>query len=80
MFPTVVLAWEAFQKVTLIHPGGHQRQARLKVKSWTSSRDAIKSTPVHPHPISVVELGGMRTAPESVRDRLSLTRKEKLLV
>ena len=45
MFPTVVLAWEALQKVTLIHPGGPQRQARLKVKSWTLSRDAIKSTP-----------------------------------
>ena len=44
MLPTAVLAWEAFQKVTLIHPGGHQRQTRLKVKSWTSSRDAIKST------------------------------------
>jgi hypothetical protein len=35
---------------------------------------------VHPHPISVVEPGGTRTAPASVRDRLSLTRKEKLLV
>ena len=28
-----------------IHPGWLQRQARLKVKSWTSNRDAIKSTP-----------------------------------
>ena len=33
---------------------------------------------VHPHPISVVELGGMSTAPALVRDRLSPTRKEKL--
>ena len=45
MFPPVVLAWETFRKVTLIHPGGHQRQARLRVKSWTSSRGALKSTP-----------------------------------
>ena len=28
-----------------IHPGWLQRQARLKVKSWTSNRDAIKSAP-----------------------------------
>ena len=45
MFATAVLAWEAFRKVTLIHPGWHQRQAKLRVKSWTSSRGAIKSTP-----------------------------------
>ena len=44
MFPPAVLAWEAFWKVTL-HPGWHQRQARLKVKSWMSGRDAIRSTP-----------------------------------
>ena len=45
MFSPVVLAWEAFRKVTLIHPRWLQRQARLRVKSWTSSRDAIRSTP-----------------------------------
>ena len=33
---------------------------------------------VHPHPISVVELGGMSMAPASVRDRLSPTREGKL--
>ena len=33
---------------------------------------------VHPHPILVVEHGGTSMAPASVRDRLSLTRKEKL--
>ena len=45
MFPPVVLACETFRKVALIHTGGHQRQARLRVKSWMSSRDAFKSTP-----------------------------------
>ena len=33
---------------------------------------------VHPHPILVVELGGMSTAPALVRDRLRPTRTEKL--
>ena len=33
---------------------------------------------VHLHPTSVVELGGMSMAPESVRDRLSLTREGTL--
>ena len=28
-----------------MHPGWLQRQAKLRVKSWMSSRDAIKSTP-----------------------------------
>ena len=80
MFPPVVLAWETFRKVTLIHSGGHQRQARLMVKSWTAGRDAIRSTPGTSHPVSVVESGGTSTAPTSVRDRLSPTREEKLLV
>ena len=35
---------------------------------------------VHPHPVSVVEPGGTSVTPTSVRDRLSPTRKEKLLV
>ena len=33
---------------------------------------------VHLHPIPVVELGGTSKVPESVRDRLSLTREGKL--
>ena len=45
MFPPVVLAWEASRKVTLIAPRMASEQARLKVKSWTSGRDAIRSTP-----------------------------------
>ena len=42
MFPPVVLAWEAFQKVTLIAP---QVASEVMVKSWTSVRDVIRSTP-----------------------------------
>ena len=36
------LAWEAFCKVTLIAPRG---ASEVMVKSWTSVRDAIRSTP-----------------------------------
>ena len=42
MFPPAVLAWEAFQKVTLIAP---RVASEVTVKSWTSVRDAIRSTP-----------------------------------
>ena len=42
MFPPAVLAWEAFQKVTLIAP---QVASEVMVKSWKSVRDAIRSTP-----------------------------------
>ena len=42
MFPPVVLAWEAFWKVTLI---AAWVASETMVKSWTSGRDAIKSTP-----------------------------------
>ena len=42
MFPPVVLAWEAFWKVTLI---AAWMASETMVKSWTSGRDAIKSTP-----------------------------------
>ena len=80
MFPPVVLAWEASRKVTLIAPRMASEQARLKVKSWTSGRDAIRSTPCTSPP----RLGGrtkrVKTVPASVRDRLSLTRKKKLLM
>ena len=80
MFPPVVLAWEASRKVTLIAPRMASEQARLKVKSWTSGRDAIRSTPCTSPP----RLGGrtkrVEMAPASVTDRLSPTRKEKLLM
>ena len=46
MFPPAVLAWEAFQKVTLIAPWMPSEASKvLMVKSWTSVRDAIRSTP-----------------------------------
>ena len=46
MFSPVVLAWEAFQKVTLIVPEVASEASKvLMVRSWTSVRDAIKSTP-----------------------------------
>ena len=37
-----VLAWEAFRKVTLIAP--RVASEASEVKSWTSVRDAIRST------------------------------------
>ena len=37
------------------------------VKSWTLVRDAIRSSPVHPHPVLVVELGGTSTARDAIR-------------
>ena len=43
MFPPEVLAWEAFQKVILIAP--RVASEASEVKSWTSVRDAIRSTP-----------------------------------
>ena len=40
------LAWEAFQKVTLIAPWvASEAKKLLMVRSWTSIRDAIRSTP-----------------------------------
>ena len=46
MFPAVVLAWEALQKVTLIAPWLASEASKiLMVRSWTSVRDAIRSTP-----------------------------------
>ena len=42
MFPPEVLAWEAFWKVTLIAPWVASEAS--EVKSWTSFRDAIRST------------------------------------
>ena len=46
MFPPAVLAWEAFWKVTLIAPRVASEASKvLMVRSWTSVRDAIRSTP-----------------------------------
>ena len=46
MFPPVVLAWEAFRKLTLIAPWVASEASKvLMVRSWTSVRDAIRSTP-----------------------------------
>ena len=42
MLPPEVLAWEAFRKVTLIAP--RVASEAREVKSWTSVRDAIRST------------------------------------
>ena len=40
------LAWEAFQKVTLIAPRVASEASKvLMVRSWVSVRDAIRSTP-----------------------------------
>ena len=40
------LAWEAFWKVTLIAPRVASEASKvLMVRSWTSVRDAIRSTP-----------------------------------
>ena len=41
--PPEVLAWEAFQKVTLITP--QVASEASEVKSWASVRDTIRSTP-----------------------------------
>ena len=46
MFPPAALAWEAFRKVTLIAPWVASEASKvLMVRSWTSVRDAIRSTP-----------------------------------
>ena len=61
-----------------LHPGWHQRQA-----SWRAARQSGMPSGlplVHPQPVLVVEPGGTSVMPALVRDRLSPTRKEKLLV
>ena len=42
-FPPAVLAWETLRKVTLAAP--RVASEASKAKSWTSVKDAIKSTP-----------------------------------
>ena len=63
-------------------PGGVRGKDKLNKgldgKQLKINWDAIRSAPVHLHPTSVVEPGGMSTAPASVRDRLSPTREGKL--
>ena len=46
MFLPIVLAWEVFWKVTLIAPQVASEASKvLRVRSWTSFRDAIRSIP-----------------------------------
>ena len=46
MFPPVVLAWEAFWKVTLIAPQMASEASKvLMVRNWILVWDAIRSTP-----------------------------------
>ena len=63
MFPPAVLAWEAFQKVTLIAP---RVASEVMVKSWTSVSDTIRSTPG----ASPLHLGG-RTGRDEYDDCVS---------
>ena len=77
MFPSAVLAWEAFQKVTLIAPRVASETSKvLMVRNWTSVWDAIRSTPGAPLPL----LGGRSRrdggrTPASVRDGLTPARE-----
>ena len=81
MFPPAVLAGEAFRKVTLIAPRVASEASKVSGEALDSQVGMLSGLPlVHPHLVSVVEPGGMSTAPASVRNRLSPTRKEKLLV
>ena len=81
MFSAAVLAWEAFRKVTLIAPRVASEASKVSGEALDSQVGMLSGLPlVHPHLISVVEPGGTWMAPPSERDRLSLTRKEKLLV
>ena len=46
MFSPLILAWEAFWKVTLIAPCVTSEASKfLTVRNWTLVRDAIRSTP-----------------------------------
>ena len=78
MFPPEVLAWEAFWKVTLIAPRVASKASKfLMVRSWTSFRDATRSTPGASPP----RLGGRTRRDEDVTcagKGQSPTRKEKL--
>ena len=76
-FSQVVLAWETFRNVTLVAPQVASEVSKvLMVRSWMPSGLPL----VHPHPIWVVETGGMSMSLVLVRDRLSMTRKKNALV
>ena len=69
MFPPVVSPWVTSEA------------SKVSGEALDSQVGMLSGLPlVHPHLVSVVEPGGMSTAPASVRNRLSPTRKEKLLV
>ena len=76
------LAWDAFRKATLIAPRvASEANKVLKVRSWTSVRDAIGSAPGASPP----RLGGRTGRDEcdacvGKGQTKSGTRKEKLLV
>ena len=74
-FSQVVLAWETFRNVTLIAPQVASEVSNvLMVRRWTPSGLPL----AHPHPVWVVEMGGMSMSLVSVGDRLSPTRKKML--
>ena len=80
MFPPVVLAWEAFWKVTLFAPQVASEAINvLMVRNWTLI--SLGCHQVYPWRISTRLSGRTRrtsTVPALVRDRLSLTRERKL--
>ena len=62
MFPLAVLAWETFQKATLLHPGGTREKGEIK---------PIRSTPgASPPHLSGGTEGDDSETPPSVTDRL----------
>ena len=62
MFPLAVLAWETFQKATLLHPGGTRENGEIK---------PIRSTPgASPPHLSGGTEGDDSETPPSVTDRL----------
>ena len=77
MFPPAVLAWETFQKITLITPRVASEASQvLMVRSWTSVRDAFRPTPdaSPPHADGRMRRGGSGM-PVSVRGRLTPARE-----
>lgn len=84
MFPLAVLAWEEFQKATLLNREWHQRRSRnqvevLMVRNWISIWDATRST----SGASPSHLGGRMGrdgsgTPGSVRHRLTPAREGSL--
>ena len=82
MFPPVVLALggilEGYSDCT---PGGIKDKQGFNGEELDVNQGCASGLPLlHPHPVSVVEPAGTSTVPASLRDRQSLTRKEKLLV